>query len=153
MNLLDNAKFYNVGIQTTGSTDEQAAIVLDSAGYDSVMWVAIADGNTNSTGGYSKLYHMHSDSTGTTDMISCTGSGDIATPATTGTGFLDNTMLVLDVHRPEKRYVSAYLTKDSTNAFDSEMFGILYNAERGPVTQPTSTYGVAGSQFANTPTT
>ena len=152
MNLLDNAKFYVVAPQTTGSTDEQAAVVLDSAGYDNVMWLAIADGNTNSTGGYSVLRHMHSESTSTTDMVAAT-STTLCAPASTGTGFLDNTMLVLDVHRPSKRYVSAYLTKDSTNAFDSEILGILYNTERGSVTQPTSTYGVAGSAFSLSPTT
>lgn len=152
MNILDNAKFYNVAPQTTGSTDEQS-VVIDSAGYDNVAWIATADGNTNSTGGHSKLYHQHSDSTSTTDMVSCTGADYIVEAATTALGFLDNTMMVLDVHRPSKRYVSAYLTKDSTNAFDSEIHAILYNVERGPVTQPTSTYGVAASAFALSPTT
>lgn len=151
MNLLDNSRVYVVAPQTTGSTAEQAAKVLDMSGYDGVLWIGHADGNTNSTGGYCQLYHMHSDNTSTTDMVSCTGT--IAGPASTGTGVLDNTLLVLDVYKPLKRYVSAYFYKDDTNALDSEILAIQYKSKKGPITQPTSTYGVAGSNTYISPTT
>lgn len=152
MNLLKNSKIYEVIAITSGNTDLQSQ-VLDSAGYDGVLWAVVSGENGNSTGGYSKLYHQHADSSASTSMVSCTGASYIAAPGTTATGFLDDTVIVLDVNKPQKRYVSCYVTKDSTNSVDVIALGILYKTHKGPITQPTSTYGVAFSALAVSPST
>ena len=156
MNALQNWRFYDVAPLTSGNTDIQASKVLDMSGYDGVVWIATLTSNTNSTGGYSILRHMHSDSTSTTDMVSCgttSSTASCAIPASTATGVLDDTVLIVDVPKPLKRYVSAYLTKDSTNSVNCVIHGIQYQVHKGPITQPTSTYGVAGSAVYISPTT
>ena len=153
MNLSKNAKFYNIlGSGTTGTTDLQGSAVLDMSGYEGVVWIAQFADNTNSTGGYSKLYHMHSDSTSTTDMVSTTANASVS-PATTAVGAIDDSLLILDVYKPLKRYVSAYVTKDSTNDVEVKVIGIQYGAKLAPVVQPTSTYGVTASAIGVSPTT
>jgi len=149
-NMLTNAKFYNIAPQTTGNTDEQAAEVVDMDGYDGVLLMATAAGNTNTTGGYSKLYVMHASSSETTSMVSCTGTAAI--PATTAVGFINSSLMLLDVVKPLKRYVSATITKDSTNEFDSAIHAIQYNIRKGPVVQPTTLYGVIASAVYVSPT-
>ena len=149
MNNLYNSQIYHVMISSTGApstTDKQADVVLDTAGYDSVMWIATLETSTASSTGYGKLYHMHSDSTSTTDMVSCTGASFIAE-----TTSLEDRMLVLDVNKPLKRYVSAYFAQNA--AVHPNVIGILYKNKSGPVTQSTGTYGVIDSALAISPTT
>ena len=155
MNLLTNAQFYNVlqastGVQT--STDEQGT-VLDSAGYDSVCWVATFNSNLNSTGGYSKLYHQHGSSSESTSMVSCTGSDFAIVPPTTLTGATNAKSFILDVFRPSKRYVSCYVTQDGTNHVAVDAIGILYNSGREPTEQSTGSIGVLSSLVCVSPTT
>ena len=152
MSLLKNVSFSYVAMTSTGAqgtTAIQAAKVLDMSGYDGVVWVAKFAANANSTGGESSLYHMHSDSTSTTDMVSVTGTADIATQS----GVINQSLLVLDVYKPLKRYVSAYVTKDGANAVGVDILGIQYKTRGGPVTQPTSSYGVGDSELTVSPTT
>ena len=149
MNLLNNVAFNQVAALSSGNTDIQGGTVLDMEGYEGVCWIAAFDGNTNSTGGYSILRHYQASSSESTSMTA-TGTttlagGQAAVPATTATGLLDTTLLVLDIYRPLKRYVTAYVTKDSTNSVNLEVFGVRYNGKLGAITQDTSTYGVNAS--------
>jgi len=153
MNLVKNSAVYNIlGTGTTGDTDLQGSAVVDMSGYDGIMWIAQFHGNTNTTGGYSELYHMHSDSTSTTDMVSTTANASVS-PATTAVGAINDSCLLLDVYRPLKRYVSAYVTKDSTNAVEVSVIGVQYANSKGATVQPTSTYGVIASDIGVSPTT
>ena len=150
MNLLLNESFNYIAMTSTGAqgtTSIQAAEVLDMSGYDGVTFVAHFAANTNSTGGESTLYPMHSDSTGTADMVSCTGA------AATQSGVINQTTLVVDMYKPLKRYVSAYCTKDGANAVGVDILAIRYKNRKGQVTQPTSTYGVGDSATYASPTT
>lgn len=155
MNLLTNGKIYNTFSATTGaqvSTSLQSS-VLDSAGFDGVMWICAFHSNANSSGGYSKLYHQHGSSSESTSMVSCTGSGDFAEQATTALGATNGKTYVLDVFRPSERYVSAYATLDSTNAVGVNITGILYNSGREPTEQSTGSIGVLASAVTVSPTT
>lgn len=148
MNLGNSARFFRVLPATTGapgSTSLQGTVVLDMQGWDAVCWVAILENSTASSTGVGKLYHMHSDSTSTTDMVSCTGAGYIAE---TSTGLLDR-LLVLDVQKPLKRYVSAYAYFDAANR--PEIIGIQYKGRECPVTQDTT--AVLEAVVAVSPTT
>ena len=151
-NILSNAQFYSVFSDTTGaqvSTDAQATVVLDSAGYDSLCLSAKFYANANSTGGDSKLYMMHASSSESTSMVSCTGANDFVQ----STAAVNGKLLVLDIFRPSKRYVSAYLTKDGANAAGVDITAILYNAGREPTSQSTGSAGVLASAVTVSPTT
>jgi len=149
MNFLKNAKFHSVMVPSTGTTTLQSTAVLDMTGYDSVMWIAQFSGNTNSTGGFGGVYYMHSDDTGTGDQVGSTATAAISTsiPA------IDNTLYVLDVHKPLKRYVSAMIYKDTANDCDAALMAIQYNSSLGPVTQPSTSAGVINSGVFVSPTT
>ncbi len=155
MNLLQNTKIFSMVESATGSTTLQSGKVLDMSGFDGVMWIANVAGNTNSTGGYAHLQHMHSDSTSTTDMVGSTSSTDMyVANATTTIGAVDNSVLVLDIYKPLKRYVSVIAGKDSTNAAEMGVVGIQYRNHKGPTTQISSTtFGVNASATRVAPTT
>jgi hypothetical protein len=149
MNLGYEAKFSWIGQASTGapiSTDFQAGAVLDMSGFDSVTFVALMDVTTASSTGLGTLVYMHSNSTSTTDMVSCTGADYIAQT----TSMVDK-LLVLDVNKPQKRYVSAYLEQDA--AANTNILAIQYNNRKGAITQDTSTYGVQDIAVAISPTT
>ena len=149
MDLGYNAKFSWIGRASTGapiSTDFQAAAVLDMSGYDAITLVALMDVTTASSTGLGTLCFMHSDSTSTTDMVSCTGAAYIAQ-----TTSMADKLLVLDVQKPSKRYVSAYLEQDA--AAHTQILAIQYKNRIGSVTQDTSTYGVQGFAEAISPST
>lgn len=149
MNLGYNAKFSWIGIASTGapiSTDFQAAKVLDMSGYDAITLVALMDVTTATSTGLGTLCFMHSDSTSTTDMVSCTGAAYIAQT----TSMVDK-LLVLDVQKPLKRYVSAALEQDA--AANTNILAIQYNNRVGSVSQDTSTYGVQDIAIAISPST
>ena len=138
---------------TTGaqvSTGLQSTSVLDMKGFDSVCWIAKLDANANSSGGIVQLYHMHGDATSTTDMVSITGGTSCYAGTTAG---INGKLLVLDVSKPEKQYVSCYLYLDSTNAVGGNIVGVQYNSKYCPTTQSTESAGVLTSVFCQTPTT
>lgn len=154
MNLLKDCKFYQIAALSTGDTDIQGTPV-DAAGYDGVCFIASFFGNTNSTGGYSILRYQHASSSESTSMASCGDTSDseqVAMPASTAIGIVDDSMLILDVPKIANRYVTAYVTKDSSNAVNLAVYGLLYKGNKVPVTQPTSTLGVAGSAIYPSPT-
>ncbi len=157
MNLLKNTKIFSMVESATGSTNLQSGKVLDMSGFDGVMWVGTFAGNTNSTGGFASLIHMHSDSTSTTDMVGSTSSTDmyIANDLSTALGALNNQAIVLDIYKPLKRYVSVIAGKDSTNAVAMGVIGIQYRNHSGPTSQlgSTETYGVYASSLEISPTT
>ena len=152
MNFLNNMEIYNVLTPTTGTTSLQGDVV-DTAGFDGVCWIAQFSGNTNATGGYSQLYHMHGDSSASTSMVSCTSSVYIASPSATDEGAINDSLAVLDVIKPTKRYCALYAVKDSTNPLNIGAIGILYRNHKGAVTQPSSAAGVLFSATAVSPAT
>lgn len=149
MNLGYNAKFSWIGQASTGapiSTDFQAGAVVDMSGFDSVTFVALMDVTTATSTGLGTLVYMHSDSTSTTDMVGCTDSAYVAQT----TSMVDK-LIVLDVNKPQKRYVSAKLEQDA--AANTNILAIQYNNRKGAVTQDSSTYGVQNLAVAISPTT
>ena len=154
MSLLENTMIHSMVASATGLANLESSQILDMDGYDGVMWVGTISGNTNTTGGYATLIHMHGDSSGS--MVGSTASTDMyVSNATTDEGALNNQVLVLDVYRPLKRYVSVTAGKDSTNAVEMGVIGIQYKSRTGPITQlgSTETYGVYASSLEISPTT
>lgn len=135
-NLLKDCKFVLVNSGAAAGTSEVDSSIVDTAGYDSVAFVAIlgtvvdtcvlqlaAQGNTaNSTSGMTQI--------GTQITAAVTASGN------------SNSMLVLDTGFPVGskgyRYVRAALTRTTANATIQGIVAILYNSKNRPVTQDAS---------------
>lgn len=151
MNLVKNCEFYNMIVQTTaGSSDLEGAHVLDMQGFEGVAFIAICDVVTAS--GEIQLYAQYSDSTSTTDMVDDTGTcvGTTATDSST-TDYSDS-LLVCDVYKPLKRYVSCHLDKSTQNS-ETRVIAIKYRSHGGPTTQSTGQYGTIDSDVFVSPTT
>lgn len=149
MNLGKSASASYVLVETTGaptSTGEQGDYVLDMAGYDSVLWIGNIDTVASTTGSF-RLYHMHSNSTSTTDMVSCTGADYIVTASTA----FDQSCIMLDVQKPLKRYVSVYLYKDV--AARVNVVGLRYNARKPPAAAGTAAPYTTAKATAVSPST
>ena len=150
MNLLDGCKFHNMVIQTTaGATDLEGVNVVDMQGYEGMVYVGIID--TVTASGELQMYASYSDSTSTTDMVDDTGTCVGSTAATTTTDY-DDKLLVLDISKPLKRYMSVHVDKGTQNS-EIRVIGIQYGAHLGPVTQSTEQYGVLDSAVHVSPTT
>ena len=150
MNLLKNCAFDTIITQTTaGSTDLEGEKVLDMAGYEGVVFIGKINAVTAS--GELEMYAQYSDSTSTTDMVDDTGTRVGSTGAVTTTDW-DDKLLVLDIYKPLKRYVSVHIDK-ATQASEISVVGIRYGAHKGPVTQSTDQFGVIDSGIFVSPTT
>lgn len=143
MNLLPDIQVTQVSNGSAAGQTEVDSSILDMSGYDGVMFVASLaavtdacvltltpqDNATNATGG----------------MAAITG---ITAPTFTASTS-SNTMLVVDVYRPQLRYVRAALTRTAQNAAVNCIVAIQYKATKKPTTQGAtvlaSAYGPASS--------
>ena len=119
------------------------------AGYEGVVFIGKINAVTAS--GELEMYAQYSDSTSTTDMVDDTGTRVGSTGAVTTTDW-DDKLLVLDIYKPLKRYVSVHIDK-ATQASEISVVGIRYGAHKGPVTQSTDQFGVIDSGIFVSPTT
>ena len=69
MSLLENTMIHSMIPATTGTANIISAKILDMDGFDGVMWVGTIAGNTNTTGGYATLIHMHVVRTGAVGVL------------------------------------------------------------------------------------
>jgi hypothetical protein len=154
MNLLKNVKLTRVAVSyTSGDTDISEERVIDMAGFDGVMFVGLI-GSAATTGYQFKVVPCHSSATGTTDMVPMSTAG-YGAGTTAGTTLMEESLVVVDVYRPTKRYMSAIVDRD-TGSTDVEIDGVIaiqYKNRYGPVSQSTSQYGVVASTVAVSPTT
>jgi len=150
MNLSKNCKFHNmILLSTAGTSDEEGVQVLDMQGYEGVCFVGIMAAVT--AGGELQLYASYSDSTSTTDMVDDTGTSVGSTAATDTTDYTDK-LLVCDIYKPLKRYVSCHLDKGTQNS-ETRVIAIQYGNHLGPVAQSTEQYGVLEANVFVSPTT
>jgi len=150
MNLVKNiGAFQHISQTTAGITDQTGANVIDTAGFEGVLFVGILD--TITAAGTIRMYPRHSDSTGTGDQVACTGSAYIAGTTATTTD-METQLILLDVYKPLKRYVSVYVDKATQNT-EIKVLALPYGARVSPVAQSSGQYGVVDSVVAISPTT
>jgi len=150
MNLLYNCAFDTIITQTTaGSSDLEGEKVLDMQGYEGVVFLGKI--NAITAAGELEMYAQYSDSTSTTDMVDDTGTRVGSTGAVTSTDW-DDKLLVLDIYKPLKRFISVHIDKATQNS-EISVVGIRYGARKGPVTQSTEDFGVIDSGLFVSPTT
>lgn len=148
-NLLQNAKFVTVLVDTTGtalSTDTTSTVIVDTQGYESVCYIARLD-NIDVIGGEVGLHLYHGDSSGTFYCVDT----DLTPYTTETTTISDGQLIVLDVQKPVKRWHSIYVNR-ATQASRVDVVAILYNPKNMPVTQSTGQYYVSDAETAVSPT-
>jgi hypothetical protein len=153
MSLLNNIKVTRILVDSTGAPASTgfgvAERVLDMNGWDGVLFIGEVDSVT--AAGIVQMWPMHSDSTSTTDMVSCTDAAYVA-GTTASTTDHDEQVILVDVFKPVKRYVSCYGYK-LTQASKMDVTAIQYRNRLGPITQSTGLGGVIDSALAVSPTT
>lgn len=128
--LLNAAKFDKTSVAAVAAdTAITNGDILDLQGFDSVCGIAILGEVT--TGSVPTLKAF-------TGNEAALGDGayeaDTATKTADGND-TDNTLLVLDIVKPGKRYVRFDLTRASANSVVDGIIAIRYNARTVPVTQ------------------
>lgn len=142
-NLLNNAKITRVmnrGVGTASATPTKGTI-LDMLGYDSVMFVAAMEDVVNLS--VVSLRAAGGDTNDTAEMNLLTGTVGGTATATT----FDDKLLVLDLVKPNERYIEAQLFHVTQNAPFDSVVAIQYNARNMPVTQG-STVVASGTLFS-----
>ena len=129
MNLLENVLITRV-ISTQGDgTGTDDGTILDMQGYEGVMFVAhFADVDDTSV---LTLQAQQDELNAGGGMATLTGNATF----TAGAANADDDCLVLDVYRPEKRYIRVQLVVATANAIVASVIAYQYGARKTPVTQ------------------
>ena len=147
-NMADQVRAFSMIHETTaGDTDVDAHKVLDMAGYEGVLFVGSL--KTVTAAGEAQIQLQMSDSSSTTDMVDTT-AGAAGSTATSTDHELKT--ILLDVYRPQKRYVSCRLWRN-TQVSEASVVALQYGPLYAPVTQSTEQYGCIQAYSVATPTT
>ena len=128
MNLLKDVKITRVMSAVAAGTTDQDSDILDMQGYEGVMFIAMFGTLTATQVTAITAQQNTADSgTGMTDLEG------------TSVGPLDDAdsdkCLVLDVYRPQERYVRCHVDRATANAVIDGIIAIQYNAHSKPVAQ------------------
>ncbi len=112
---------------TQSASSDVAGKVVDMQGYDSCVFI-------NTIGATSTVVTMHA------QLASSTSDADFAslTNATVGPTTVGNGTLVIEVHKPTKRYLRTVLTSTGASNLNGGTVAILFNARDVPVTNSSS---------------
>ncbi len=135
-NMLKDCVVTRVSNDAVAATTTVTSSVLDMAGFDGVMFIALV-GDVTSTSVITltaKENTANSTSSPTPTSVSGGATGAFTADATSA----DNGVFIVDVIRPSKRYVYCTLARGTANAVVDGILAIQYRAKNKPVTQPAS---------------
>ena len=135
-NLLKNAKITRVHAGGAGaaSATPTKGTILDMAGFQSVMF--IAEMGDVVSGSVVSLRAAQATTNDTNEMDLLAGSAG----GTAGASDIDDKLIVLDVVRPNERYIEVQLFHTTQNAPFDSILAIQYDAKDMPVTQGSTVY-------------
>lgn len=140
-NLLRNAKFVTLKNYQSAATGTVTSDVLDTAGYDSVLFLTKLGTLTANTVVTAKLQQgAESDMSDAADLLGTSIAPDDDD---------DNKLVIHDINRPQERYLRVVVARGTANAVIENITAVLYNTRTGPVSQSTSY--VADSEFHLSP--
>lgn len=129
--LSQRVKTVRVVNATAAGTSDINGSTLDMAGYDSVRFIALL--GTLTATQVTLLKAQQGDASNLSDAADITGA------TTTAAGDSDgNKMLILDVVRPQKRYVRCVVDRGTANAVVDGVIAELYNARVEAITADTT---------------
>lgn len=132
LTILKNCKITRIENAAVAGTTDLDGDVLDMTGYDGVLFIAILGDATS--GSVLELQAFGNTANSTSSPTPVELSADSVT-YTAGASDADNKLMVLDVLRPNYRYVFARLVIDTQNCVVDGMIAIQYRAKSPPVTQ------------------
>jgi hypothetical protein len=126
--MLDNVKISHVlGYFAAAQTNKDCDII-DMQGYDGVIFVASF--GTMVSGSEIDLIVAHSDTNSTGDMDKTEAEASATSDGT------DDVQLIVDVYRPQKRYLEAQVEIDTEDAEIENVIAIQYRGSKMPIEQP-----------------
>ena len=142
MSLLKKCLFDYVGaaVAAANSTDANSSR-LDMAGWDGVVFLTTITDSVATGVATLKVEANTADS----DSGMAAISGAVATATSAANDDLNGQLLIVDVYRPQKRYVQGVRTSATANVAFGEILAIRYRGRKAPVTQGAT---VAASAFA-----
>lgn len=143
MSLLKNTaiSYGGAAVAMANDTDNNSSR-LDMAGWDGVVFVTtITDCVKTGVGALTV-----EGNTTNADAGMAAISGAVATATSAANDDLNGQLLIVDVYRPQKRYVQGVRTSATQNIAFGECIAIRYRGSKAPVTQSSTT--VAASTFA-----
>jgi len=132
-NFLNNCKVTYVLAPVADGQAASATSILDMKGWDGVAFIALTGDVTS--GCVLTLAAQQDELNGSGGMASLTGT---ATYTALSASDADNKALILDVQKPNKRYVRALFTSATQNAVKAGVIAIQYRGTHLPATQDTT---------------
>lgn len=137
-----------------GTTTILSGRVLDMQGFEGVAFIASI--GTVTAGGVIQVRPRHGAVQSTTGMVTMTSYVSGTTASTTA---MTRRIIINDLYRPTKRYVSVNLHRATANALVESVIAVQYGSKKKPVSQSTgvgtgvSGGGVIDGDFYTAPTT
>lgn len=131
MSKLNETKWYcpAAAVSAASSTDDDSA-AIDTQNWDGVMFVCPITDSAN-TGVASMIVEQSAASGSGFAAL----SGGTATATSAADDDLNTKLLIVDVYRPQERYVRVNRTSATANIAFGEVIAVLYRGSKYPVTQ------------------
>ena len=126
-NLLTDTKIIRVLNAVAAGVTQQTSSIVDTAGFDGVMFVALL--NTVTSGAVLSL-QAQDNSLNQSGGMANVGNGATATLTDAGTN--SNKTMILDIIAPGQRYVQCLLNRTTQNVTVDGMLAILYRGKGKP---------------------
>jgi hypothetical protein len=131
-NLSKAGKITRVMNAVAAGITSQNSSSVDMLGFDGVMFIALFGALTATQ--VTSIKAQQSSDDGSTDAYDDL-IGTLVGPLADADG---NKILVLDIQRPQKRYVRCVVNRATANAVIDGVLAVQYRAAKMPTTQPTS---------------
>lgn len=138
--LLKDCKITRVANAAAAAQTDVDTTVLDMAGWDGVIFVAALGDVTNTSALELQVFGNTASSTSSPTPVELTAN-DVT--YTAGASDADNKLMVVDVIRPNYRYVFGRVLRGTANAVVDGVFAIQYRGRSLPVTQGSTVLGSA----------
>lgn len=116
--------------QAASTSDTLSGSIVDLAGWDGVLFVAILGDVTATAVATLQAQQNTANSSAGMATLAGTAAQDAAAASDQ-----DNKLLLLDVHRPAERYVRPQLVRATANVVVDGILAIRYKGRSAPVTQ------------------
>ena len=126
LNLGKNTKVTPGAAYADGTADVNGA-TLDMSGYDGVLMILTAAAIAGSA--VTTFKAQQGAESNLSDAADLEGTGISVADDD------DDQLFIIDLYRPQERYVRAVIDKDAANTVAASILYIQYNASRAPVTQ------------------
>lgn len=115
--------------QAASTSDTLSSDIVDTAGYDGVTFLFTLGDVANTAALTFRLQQNTANST--SGMATLVG----AISVTAGASDYDNKVIVMEVYRPQERYLRAQIVRATANAAVDSVTAILWKGRNAPITQ------------------